>query len=156
MSLLRCLLLHNPSQTLLNERTLERMDQTERAYHMFKLPEVEILPVGKDGSACTRQSRSLYCYVHKRGAVLGLGELENEPVALKEVQAFGRQLGEKSQREIQHAAMQRLGCDGDGKTVEQFAQQNIDDEELRSNRVAKLAERTLHFHPRHLKYEHVA
>jgi hypothetical protein len=88
--------------------------------------------------------------------VLGLGELENEPVALKEVQAFGRQLGEKSQREIQHAAMQRLGCDGDGKTVEQFAQQNIDDEELRSNRVAKLAERTLHFHPRHLKYEHVA
>lgn len=135
------------------------MDETERAYHMYRFPNVEITPVGNEGEKLEhkRKNRSMLCYVHKRGAALGLnGHRPDEPVALEEVTTTGRAMNAKDQRKVQQAAMLKLGEKCNAQSVEEFAQQNIDDASLRNQRIALLAQHAQQFNPQHIEAEHVA
>lgn len=112
--------------TMLSPTLLERMHQTEGAYHFYRLPLQTSLKL--DG---------LYCYVHQQGA-LALPQ----PIALREVEARGRALHSLNQREVQEHIMESFGW---GTDADDFVLSNVEDDSLRRSRVATLSHHALPF-----------
>lgn len=95
--------------TFLDERQMQRMHETEGAYHLVELRGVELL----EGLSLQELSRGMrpfatrttaWAYVHQSGTLFMPGQGQDgqpSPVALAEISAQGRRFPSKRQPEMQ-------------------------------------------------------